>query len=199
MDMKTVEIEHDFLVQRSTSDLDRWEDEGGFTECMNNTEKRNAFIHAESSAPCTAPKASATGFVLRDRIRAHLVNLSATDVPMTYGKLARAMGLHVPGSIAEVTQALEAIMVEDAENGAPFLASLVVSKVGHGNAAKGFSSRHARWVEDRASVKTTGPITSASSPPLVPCWQPATETEAKPTNLSCQTINFYDLIRRLFQ
>lgn len=138
MDLKTVEIEHDFLVQRSTSDLDRWEDEGGFTECMNNTEKRNAFIHAESSAPCTAPKASATGFVLRDRIRAHLVNLSAADVPMTYGKLARAMGLHAPRSIAKVTQALEAIMVEDAENGAPFLASLVVSKVGQGNAAKGF-------------------------------------------------------------
>ena len=29
-------------------------------------------------------------------------------------------------------------MVEDAENGAPFIASLVISKVGQGNVAKGF-------------------------------------------------------------
>ena len=59
-------------------------------------------------------------------------------MPTTYGKLAHAMGLYLPGSIAKVTQALEATMVEDAENRAPFLASLVVSKVGHGNVAKGF-------------------------------------------------------------
>jgi Fe-S cluster biogenesis protein NfuA len=78
------------------------------------------------------------GGVLRDRIRAHLTSLSAADVPMTYGNLARAMELNLPGSIAKVTQALEATMVEDAENGAPFLASLVVSRVGRGNAAKGF-------------------------------------------------------------
>ena len=57
---------------------------------------------------------------------------------MTYGQLARAMGLYMPGSISKVTQALEATMVEDAKNGVPFLASLVVSKVGQGNAAKGF-------------------------------------------------------------
>jgi len=92
----------------------------------------------EIPAPRAATKAAEAGSALRDRIRAHLANLPAADVPMTYGKLAGAMGLYLPGSIAKVTQALEATMVEDAENGAPFLASLVISKVGQGNVAKGF-------------------------------------------------------------
>ena len=92
----------------------------------------------EIPAPPAALKAAEAGGVLRDRIRAHLANLSAADVPMTYGELASAMGLYQPGSIAKVTQALEGTMVEDAENGAPFLASLVVSKVGLCSPAKGF-------------------------------------------------------------
>ena len=92
----------------------------------------------EIPAPRAAAKAATAATALRDRIRAHLTDLSAADVPMTYGQLARAMGLYMPGSISKVTQALEATMVEDAKNGAPFLASLVVSKVGQGNAAKGF-------------------------------------------------------------
>ena len=92
----------------------------------------------EIPAPRAATKAAAVGSALRHRIRAYLANLPAADVPTTYGKLAHAMGLYLPGSIAKVTQALEATMVEDAENRAPFLASLVVSKVGHGNVAKGF-------------------------------------------------------------
>ena len=92
----------------------------------------------EIPVPRAAAIAAAAGGALRDRIRAHLANLSAEDVPMTYGTLARALALYLPGSIAKVTQALEATMVEDAENGVPFLASLVVSKVGQGNVAKGF-------------------------------------------------------------
>ena len=92
----------------------------------------------EIPAPRAAAMAAVAGSVLRDRIRSYLANLPAADVPTTYGKLAHAMGLYLPGSIAKVTQALDATMVEDAENGAPFLASLVVSKVGHGNVAKGF-------------------------------------------------------------
>jgi len=88
-----------------------------------------------------AAEIASDGSALRDRIRAHLVSFSPADVPMTYGKLARAMGLYAPGSIAKVTKALESTMVEDAEHGAPFLASLVVSKVGQGNAAKGFLQR----------------------------------------------------------
>ena len=59
-------------------------------------------------------------------------------MPITYGQLARAMGLYAPGSIAKVTQALEATMIEDVETGAPFIAALVVSKIGQGTAADGF-------------------------------------------------------------
>ena len=92
----------------------------------------------EIPAPRAAVKAAAAGSALRDRIRAHLEGLSAADVPIAYGQLARAMGLYLPGSIAKVTQALEAIMADDADSGAPFLASLVVSKIGQGDAAKGF-------------------------------------------------------------
>lgn len=91
----------------------------------------------EIPAPRGAIKAAAASNALRDRIRAHLTSLCAEDVPLTYGQLARDLGLFMPGSIAKVTQALEATMVEDAETGAPFLAALVVSKVGDG-AAKGF-------------------------------------------------------------
>jgi Fe-S cluster biogenesis protein NfuA len=92
----------------------------------------------EIPAPRAAAKATTASSELRDRIRAHLTGLSATDLPLTYGQLARTMGLYMPGSIGKVTQALEATMVQDVENDAPFLASLVVSKVGRGNAAKGF-------------------------------------------------------------
>jgi Fe-S cluster biogenesis protein NfuA len=92
----------------------------------------------EVPAPRASAIAAAAGSALRDHIRAHLSGLSAEQVPTTYGKLARAMGLYMPGSIAKVTQALEATMVEDAKNEVPFLASLVVNKVAQDNAAKGF-------------------------------------------------------------
>jgi NFU1 iron-sulfur cluster scaffold homolog, mitochondrial len=92
----------------------------------------------EIPAPRAAIKAATAGTTMRDRIRSHLMDLSRSDVPITYGQLARTMGLYAPGSIAKVTQALEATMVEDAETGAPFLAALVVSKVGQGKVAKGF-------------------------------------------------------------
>ena len=92
----------------------------------------------EIPAPRAAAKAATASSALQDRVRTHLAGLSAADVPITYGQLARALDLYMPGSIRKVTQALEATMVEDVENGAPFLASLVVSKVGQSNAAKGF-------------------------------------------------------------
>ena len=92
----------------------------------------------EIPAPRAVAKAATASSALRDRIRTHLSGLTAAEVPITYGKLARAMGLYAPGSIGKVTQALEATMVEDVENGAPFLASLVVSKPGNGTPAEGF-------------------------------------------------------------
>lgn len=92
----------------------------------------------EIPAPLAATKAATAGNVLRDRIRQHLYSLPAAEIPITYGNLARSIGINPPRTISKVTQALEATMVEDAKNGVPFLASLVVSKVGQGSAAKGF-------------------------------------------------------------
>ena len=92
----------------------------------------------EIPAPRAATNAATASTALRDRIRVHLAGLTAADVPVTYGQLARALGLYMPGSIGKVTQALEATMLEDAETGAPFLAALVVSKLGDGEGAKGF-------------------------------------------------------------
>jgi Fe-S cluster biogenesis protein NfuA len=92
----------------------------------------------EIPAPRAVAKAATASSALRDRIRTHLAGLTAAEVPITYGKLARAIGLYAPGSIGKVTQALEATMVEDVENGAPFLAPLVVSKPGNGTPAEGF-------------------------------------------------------------
>ena len=43
----------------------------------------------EIPAPRAAVKAAEAGSALRDRIRAHLEGLSATDVPIAYGQLAR--------------------------------------------------------------------------------------------------------------
>ncbi len=71
-------------------------------------------------------------------IRAYLNGLPVKDLPITYGQLARAMGLYMPGSIAKVTQALEETMAEDARIGAPFVAALVVSKASGISPARGF-------------------------------------------------------------
>ncbi len=92
----------------------------------------------EIPAPRAAINATNDRITLRDRIRGYLMDLAKTSAPITYGQLARALGLYAPGSIGKVTQALEATMVEDSESGVPFLAALVVSKIGDSEAAKGF-------------------------------------------------------------
>jgi len=71
-------------------------------------------------------------------IRAYLGRLPVKDLPVTYGQLARAMGLNTPGSIAKVAQALEKTMIEDARAGAPFVAALVISKASGIIPARGF-------------------------------------------------------------
>lgn len=65
---------------------------------------------------------------LPDRIRAHLDRLDPDKGPITYGALARAVGLYLPGSVGKVTQALETTMREDAKAGRPFVAAQVVNR-----------------------------------------------------------------------
>ena len=57
---------------------------------------------------------------------------------MTYQQLAEALGLRPPRTIQRVAQALETLMREDAEQGRPFIAALVVSRRGEGLPAQGF-------------------------------------------------------------
>ncbi|MGQ4879284.1 hypothetical protein ACOJCM_12035 [Billgrantia sp. LNSP4103-1] len=54
----------------------------------------------------------------------------AASLPLTYQQLAEALGLTPPRTIQQVAQALEALMREDAGQGRPFIAALVVSRRG---------------------------------------------------------------------
>ncbi len=65
---------------------------------------------------------------LPNRVRAHLEALAEDEAPITYGALARALGLWMPGSVARVTRALETTMREDAAAGRPFIAARAVSR-----------------------------------------------------------------------
>ena len=65
---------------------------------------------------------------LADRVRQHLETLPADRLPVTYGQIARALGMYMPRSIHGVTVALEATMREDAETGRPFIAARAVSR-----------------------------------------------------------------------
>lgn len=75
---------------------------------------------------------------LTDRARAFLAGLSPEEVPITYGALARGLGLWAPGSVRRITSALEATMREDAVADRPFIAARVVSRGREGIPAPGF-------------------------------------------------------------
>lgn len=70
----------------------------------------------------------ATTAELAEHIRAHLGSLSPRDVPVSYGSIARTLGLYRPGSIRRVTDALELMMHQDAAAGRPLLAARAVSR-----------------------------------------------------------------------
>lgn len=75
---------------------------------------------------------------LPQRVRAHLEGLQPDQTPTTYGAVARALGLWMPGSVGKVTAALEATMRDDASAGQPFIAARAVSRAGDGLPGKGF-------------------------------------------------------------
>jgi len=75
---------------------------------------------------------------LAGRVRAHLRDLPDDQATITYGALARSLGLWMPGSVRRVTQALETTMREDAAQNRPFIAARVISRAGDGLPAKGF-------------------------------------------------------------
>ncbi|MBB3139404.1 hypothetical protein [Halomonas organivorans] len=75
---------------------------------------------------------------LARRVRRQLEMAPEAVLPMTYQQLAEALELTPPRTIRRVALALEALMREDAREGRPFLAALVVSRQGEGLPRAGF-------------------------------------------------------------
>lgn len=65
---------------------------------------------------------------LTGQARKLLETTPAATLPMTYQQLAEALELTPPRTIQRVAMALEALMREDAAQGRPFIAALVVSR-----------------------------------------------------------------------
>ncbi len=81
--------------------------------------------------------------------------LEAATKPISYGRLARDLDVPGPGAIARVTNALEALMQDDAAAGRPFLASMCEGKLLDGLPALGFFQMAASL--GRYSGSSTGP------------------------------------------
>ncbi len=75
---------------------------------------------------------------LPQRLRSYLKVRAARRGTTTYRDLAKALELDPPNAIHRVTEALEVLMHEDHEDGAPLIAALVVSKARSGVPAPGF-------------------------------------------------------------
>lgn len=82
----------------------------------------------EIPPPRLIETAAGTERELSGRVRAYLDGLAEDQVLLTYGELARALGLWMPGSVRKVTRALEVTMREDAAAGRPFIAAHVISR-----------------------------------------------------------------------
>lgn len=75
---------------------------------------------------------------LAARIRATLHAMPEAELPVTYGVLAARLSVPGPGSIRRLTEALELTMRQDAAQGRPPVAALVVARLGGGLPAPGF-------------------------------------------------------------
>jgi hypothetical protein len=92
----------------------------------------------EIPPPRTVAAAAGKEQDLPNRVRRHLETLPRDQIPISYGALARALGLWMPGSVGKVTAALETTMREDAAAGRPFIAARAVSRARTGLPGKGF-------------------------------------------------------------
>lgn len=72
--------------------------------------------------------------VKTELLAARLFQLAAQQKTITYGALARDLGW----ALADLTQALEALMAEDAARSAPFRAALLEARLTPGRPANGF-------------------------------------------------------------
>ena len=74
---------------------------------------------------------------------ARLAKLAALNQTTTYGALARDLGLTGSGTIARLTDALEALMGTDAAQNRPFRAALVSGRLTQNLPAQGFFDKAA--------------------------------------------------------
>ncbi len=92
----------------------------------------------EIPPPPPAEDAAGQESALSARVRAYLVGLKGDTATVTYGALARALGLWQPGSVRRVTAALESTMRADAAEGRPFIAARAVGRGRDALPGKGF-------------------------------------------------------------
>jgi hypothetical protein len=71
-------------------------------------------------------------------LEARLADLAAQGQTITYGELARGLGLSGLGTIRQLTDALEALMAIDKAAGQPFRAALCCARLSDGLPAPGF-------------------------------------------------------------
>jgi hypothetical protein len=77
-------------------------------------------------------------------LRENLRLVAGLGLTLTYHQAARGIGLAPPSVIHAVTRLLERLMEEDAAEGRPFIAALVVSRARAGLPALGFFETAAR-------------------------------------------------------
>lgn len=71
-------------------------------------------------------------------LEARLAELATAGRAITYGALARDLAVSGPRSIAQLTEALEALMAEDAAAGRPFRAAVCEGRLTGGLPGPGF-------------------------------------------------------------
>ncbi|MFC3179798.1 hypothetical protein [Cypionkella sinensis] len=76
-----------------------------------------------------------------NELAARLALLAAQNQTISYGALARDLGIPGPGAIAKLTAALEVLMEEDAALGLPLRAALCAARLANGMPAQGFFSK----------------------------------------------------------
>lgn len=75
---------------------------------------------------------------MKNRLEARLAELAAQRQTISYGALAKELAIPGPGAIAQLTAMLEALMQEDATQGRPLRAALVVGRLNGDMPAAGF-------------------------------------------------------------
>jgi hypothetical protein len=100
--------------------------------------KERATTWSASAIPLKTRATSSHRDRVAEQLRTCLQNMAAAGLTITYGGLAKLLGLSPPNTIHQITVALERLMEEDAEAGRPFIAALVLSKARGGLPAMGF-------------------------------------------------------------